>query len=290
MKKKIVSPIRKVVKKSKVATPPQPVQEESVEEVIEVQEVVEEKFKDFREYLNVFEFDCILPGSQEHIKFKPLTVGALKRVLAHEGDTGNAEVITSMFDDIFDVCVLNKGFDPKGMLIFDRYALILEIRKKTKGEKSEFETKCPKCKGQSVQSIDYEDIKQLPVPEDIDYIVRLTDELSVSMQYITRADELLVFDIARKNNKGMTQNQKEAEVSLFLEALSVDKIITPQGPQDDVTVFDKKYLLEQLPQPLYEKIGEWHEKYKFGPQLEINIKCPHCEYEMEENVSELSFF
>ncbi len=280
-KRKIVSPIKKVNKED-VEQPQSQVQEE-------VQENVEE-FKDFRDYLNVFEFNCILPGSQENIRFKPLTVAALKKVLAYEGDTSNAEVITSMFDDIFKTCVLNSDFDPHDLLIFDRYQLLLEIRKKTKGEKTEFEFNCPKCKSQSIQKVDYEDIETLPVPKEIDYIIPLTDQLSISMRYLTRRDELRVFKIVNDNTKGMKPNQKEGESALFLEAMAVDQIITPQGPQEGIDIYDKKFLLEELPQPLYEKVGEWHEKYKFGPQLEIKIKCPHCEHKIEQNISDQNFF
>jgi Zn finger protein HypA/HybF involved in hydrogenase expression len=281
MVKKRVSPIQKV---KKVATPPQP---EILEEVVEERT---EGFKDFRDYLNVFEFNCILPGSGQHIKFKPITVAALKKVLSYDGDTGNAEVITAMFDDLFRVCVLNDDFDPHDLLVFDRYTLLLEIRKKTKGEKSEFEFSCPKCKSQSVQEIDYDDIPILPVPDEIDYIVNLTPDIDVSMKYITRADELEVFDIVKHNTKGMTENEREAESALFMEAMAINEIITPQGVQEGVNIFDKKYLLEQLPQPLYDKIGNWHEENKFGPDLEIKIKCPHCKEEMEQTITNLNFF
>jgi hypothetical protein len=282
--RKIVSPIKKVSKK---AAPPQP---EVVEEVEYVEEQPTQQFKDFKEYLNVFEFDCILPGSGKRIRFKPMTVKALKRMLTREDENTSAEAYTEMFDELFRNSVLNENFDPHELLVFDRYVLLLEIRKKTKGEKSEVTVTCGKCKGQSVQSIDFEDIEILPVPDNIDYTIPITSDLSITMKYLTRADELVVFQIANEETKGMKQLQKETETAIWMDAAAVDEIVTPQGPQPGITIYDKKYLLENLPQPLYAEIQGWHERYKFGPELEIKLKCPHCKHELQEDVTDLNFF
>ena len=117
----------------------------------------------------------------------------------------------------------------------------------------------------------------------------MTNDLSVNMKYITRRDELAIFKIVN-GLKDLNKNQREAEAAIFLEASAIDEIITPQGPQDNISIYDKKYLLENLPQPLYQKIQKWHEENKFGPELEINLKCPHCEYNTVENVSNFDFF
>jgi hypothetical protein len=294
-KRKIVSPIKKV--NNKVA--PQEMQyvenEEHVEEYAEEYADVEveqpqQQFKDFKEYLNVFEFSCILPGSGKRIRYKPMTVKALKSMLTQEGDISSAQAFTEMFDKLFDHCVLNENFDPINLFIYDRYVLLFEIRKHTKGETSEFTMTCPECKGQSIQKINFEDIEILPVPDNVDYVVSLTDELSVTMKYLTRKDELYVFEIANEECKGMGATEKETDTVVWMLAASIDDIITPQGPQPGVTIYDKKYLLENLPQPLYRKIQTWHEENKFGPNMTVKVKCPHCKNEAEQDVTDLDFF
>ena len=240
--------------------------------------------------MNVFEFSCILPGSGKRIRYKPMTVKALKSMLTQEGDISSAEAFTEMFDKLFNHCVLNEDFDPTNLFVFDRYVLLFEIRKHTKGETSEFQLKCPECKSQSVQKIDFEDIEILPVPDNIDYTVRLTEDLSVTMKYLTRADELMVFEIANEECRGMSATEKETDTVIWTTAASIDEIVTPQGPQPGITLYDKKYLLENLPQPLYREVQEWHDKYKFGPDLQVKIKCPHCKHEAKQDVTNLDFF
>ena len=93
-------------------------------------------FKDFRDYLNVFEFDIILPGSGERLKIKPLTIGGIKQILTYDIDTLTPSMLTDMFDKIISQSVITKGFDPSELYLQDRYYLVLEIRKKTKGESS----------------------------------------------------------------------------------------------------------------------------------------------------------
>ena len=107
--------------------------------------------RDFKDYLNVFEFKTFLPGVEEEIIFKPLTIGTIKQIASYSEDEPDAGTLTNMFDEIFKKSVVSENFDPLEIYLQDRYFLILEIRKKTKGETIKYTLTCPKCKSQSPQ-------------------------------------------------------------------------------------------------------------------------------------------
>ena len=271
--KKVVAKVQKPILK------PKPVAED-----------VTQRQTSFRDYLNVFEFDYKLPGSGEKLKFKPITIGALKGFLTLEGEADPIQ-ITGMFDKLFSETVLTPDFDPGTMYIYDRYALLLEIRKKTKGETNQFEMTCPECKGQSVQTIDFAKIISKKMKPDIEHIVELTEHLSVKLRFLTRDLELEVYEVAGqiKKEEQLTDAQADTELSLLLEAQTIEDIITPEGPEKlDFPLFDKKFLLENIPQPLYGKINKWHEDNHFGPDLTIEVKCSHCDFKVSEEITDLN--
>lgn len=250
------------------------------------------KAKDFKEYLNVFEFSTTLPGSKEEIRFKPLTVGGLKRMLTNNSEEVNPIILTDIFDKMFKEYILNEDFDPEDLYLKDREFLILEMRKKSKGEKNRFQYTCPKCKSQSPQILDFDKIPILEIDMDnVNYIVDLTDELSVKMQFLTRKLEREIYElwpaiVEEFNNP----NEQEAELALYLQAQAIDEIITPDGPQKDITLYDKKYLIENIPSDLYDNISEWSQENNFGPQLEIEVECPHCKHIEKHDFTSLDFF
>ena len=273
--RKVVSKVQRIDRNKK------PVQKEPV---------VKPEVKDFKNYLNVFNFITRLPGSGKAVKFKPMSIGTLKSFLTVSEDEYDPITMTEMLDQIFENCVINEDFDPNEMYVNDRYALLLEIRKKTKGETNQITITCPECKGQSVQTIDFEKIEVKEMPKNVNHIVKITDELSIEMDYETRQDELIAFDFFNELKKDLKKEQWDTELNLCVLAQTIKEIITPDGPQEDITINDKKYLIENIPQPLYQKITKWHEENAFGPDLTVEIKCPHCNFTKKEDITDLNFF
>ena len=251
------------------------------------------KTSNFKDYLNVFEFEAVLPGSGQKIKFKPLTIGNIKQIASYSEEKPTAATLTNMFDEIFKNSVISDGFDPLDIYLQDRYFLILEIRKKTKGEVIEYTMTCPECKSQSQQKVNFERIPVKPKRDDIDYDVSITEELTIKLRHLIRREEKEIYELWSDFKKaGQYKNDTEADLDLaiLLEAQSIESIITPDGQQDNITIIDKKYLLENIPQPLYKKVAEWYDEYDFGPELTIKVKCPHCEFESQQDITNTDFF
>ena len=91
----------------------------------------------FLQHVNVYDFTCELPGSKQTVQFKPVTTGQIKKLLSYENET-NYVVQEQALDDLISSSVLSDGFDIGELFIYDRLFLLLEIRKKTKGEILEF--------------------------------------------------------------------------------------------------------------------------------------------------------
>lgn len=108
----------------------------------------------FRDYVNMFEFETELPGSGDKITFKPVTTGQIKRLLLYETSSEN-DSIEEALDELITECVVDpKDFDVKKLYLQDRFYLLVDIRKATRGATYNFQTTCASCSSQTQQILD----------------------------------------------------------------------------------------------------------------------------------------
>lgn len=114
----------------------------------------------FKKYVNSFVFETELPGAGIEISFKPVTTGQIKKLLLYE-TTDDPIAIESALDDLIEECVIKpEGFNVKDLYIQDRFYLLVEIRKATRGASYSFATACASCGSQTQQVIN---LSNLPV-------------------------------------------------------------------------------------------------------------------------------
>lgn len=112
----------------------------------------------FRNYINTYVFDTQLPGSGLEVSFKPVTTGQLKRLLLYE-TTEDPLSMEQALDDMIEECVIKpEGFNVKDLYIQDRFFLLIEIRKATRGATYNFQTICTSCGSQTQQAINLSDL------------------------------------------------------------------------------------------------------------------------------------
>jgi len=128
----------------------------------------EEKPK-FYDFVNVYDFECELPGSKQVVKFKPVSTGQIKKLLTYENET-NYVIQEQALDDLISSSVLSEGFDIMELYIYDRLFLLIEIRKKTKGEIIEFQIKCPECDSQSLNRVDLNELELAKLDAELNTI------------------------------------------------------------------------------------------------------------------------
>jgi len=242
----------------------------------------------FYDRVNVYEFTCELPGNKQEVKFKPVNTGLLKKLLTYENET-NIIIQEQALDDLISSSVLSEDFNIDELYLEDRFYLLVELRKKGKGEVLEFSLTCPQCKSQTLNRIDLDKMPVKPLDEKADMVVNLRNDIKVHLRRLKRKDQKEIKPGMIPDN--LSDFQKQAEVQILYHACAIDKVETPDGIDDNLTIRDKQYLIENIPTDDYDKIKDAIEKLSFGIDLSYNIKCRKCNFEYQTLVPvENNFF
>ncbi len=246
---------------------------------------------DFKQFLNVFEFETILPGSGEKIKFKPMTTGQLKKLLSYEKNQ-NLKIIEDVVDNLISECVLTKNFDINDLYLQDRFYLLIKLREKTKGSNYEITWTCPKCNSQILSIIDISKLNVKNKKTDINDIIKVTNELSVKVDIIKRKDQKEIIKYVEQKNKKMSDERKNIEINILSYASSIKSIITPNGEINDVSLKDKIYIIEKSPTSFFDDLRKWHDENDFGIDFTTTLKCneEECDYEGKMDIPTDTFF
>lgn len=242
----------------------------------------------FKQYLNVYEFQTVLPGSGEIIKFKPITTGNLKKLLVYENED-NDIVIENALDELISSSVQNEDFDIKNLFLQDRFFLLLELRKKTKGNMYKFTYTCDKCRSQTVQNIDLDKLPTKGTYSESEDNIQLATDISVKLRHVTRKDQVEAFSHVKEDKK-MSPLQRATEMALFTHAAGIKSITTPDGTEEDVSIVDRKYLLENISTGSYDGIKEWYDNNDFGVDFTFKIVCGNCDNDHKFDIPLHNFF
>lgn len=237
----------------------------------------------FHNFINVYEFSCILPGSKGEVKFKPVVPGDIKKLLVYENET-NYVVQERALDDLISSSVISEGFDINEQFIYDKLFLLMEIRKKTKSEVLEYEIKCPECNSQSMNRVDLNKLENIPLESTENKIVTLSEQIKVHLRHIKRKHQKE--DIKPQMfPKIMTESQQGYMYQVAFHACAIDKIETPNGIDENIPMKDRIYFVENIPMNFMETLKKEIDDMAFGWKLENKVKCVHCGFERVEEVS-----
>lgn len=229
----------------------------------------------FRNILNVYSFTCELPGTGEEVEFKPLTTGQLKRLLTYENEK-NPLIQENAIDEIINSAIITDGISSERMFLEDRFYFLIQVRKKSKGEVIEFTNDCSECKSQSLIRLDLGDLPVIKKNEDELNELDLNNGIKVKLKHITRGEQK---QINPRVLKGLSETQMGAEMQLFTTALGIESVTTEDfGEETELTLDDKKYLIENIPTNEYQKILDWGEDNFFGVKFNTQFSCVHCRH------------
>lgn len=263
----------------------------------------------------MYEFESVLPGSGEIVKYKPITTGQIKKLLIYE-NAEDSEVIERALDEVIEGCIVTEDFDIDGLYLQDRFFLLLELRKVTKGNMYQFQSMCPSCSSQSLQTVD---LQKLPVTilkrpkasvpkvgpkgrkgvivevkkeePTLDWnVVKINDNIAVRLSPITRGMQIAATDIMKENFADAPISEKAVNLSGIIFALTIQEVITPEGVEKDLSLEDRIYLVDNLTQMEMEKIPAWFDKHNFGVEFSIDIVCPQCNAKSKRDVPLEDFF
>ena len=241
---------------------------------------------DLRSYINVYEFTTILPGTGREIKFKPITTNHIKKLLVYENET-DPTIIETIMDELIMSSVITEDFNLDDLYLQDRYFLLLELRKKSKGSKYNTKYICDKCGSQNLVIIDLNDLT-IKNRIDGDNIVKISDGLILYLKHITRGKQKEAYKTVSKNE--MSDLQYLSELGILTFAIGIQKIEAPNSIFENISLEDRKYFLENIKLEDYEKIREWYNNNDFGPELTKTIKCNGCDKEETIDIPIGDFF
>lgn len=238
----------------------------------------------FKDYLNVYSFDCTLPGSGEKVEFKPLTTKEIKKLLVYENDDDYSKV-EEMLDQVINSSVLNENFDVDNLYLQDRFSLLLEIRKKTKGENYEFTYPCPKCKSQNYISQNLDNLPIKTLDENVDNEIKLTDDISINVWHLTRKEEKEALEKVDKKSP-----DKNSFYHLNILTQTIKAVSSPDGKEEDLSYEDKEYIIDNINTDNLKKISDWFDENKFGVDFVIEKKCKQCGHSEKSMIPLENFF
>lgn len=235
--------------------------------------------KGFKNYLNVYEFDHTLPGSGKKIKFKPFTTQQMKKLLIYEDET-DINVISNVLDELIKSAVTTEDFDTDELYIRDRFSLLIEIRKKTKGESYKFQFDCPKCKSQILQVVDLDslEVKNRNVENGT---INIANNVTIEIEHIKRKDEK---EALNNIQEGLKESEKEIEYNLNVLSSCIKSINTPDGKDESLSFEDKRFIIDNSPQSVLDDIGEWFVENWFGIDFTFSMECRNCDYKAKETI------
>ena len=241
----------------------------------------------FYDHVNVYDFDCKLPGSEQDVKFKPVTTGQLKKLLTYENEK-DLIIQEQALDDMILSSVLSEDFNIDELYLEDRFYLLVELRKKTKGEVLEFSFTCPQCKSQSINRVDLNKLPIKPLDKK-ETIVDLGHGIKVYLRRVKRKHQKEIK--SSMIHQHLSEMQKQAEVQILFHSCAIDKIETSDGLDENLKLVDKQYLIENIPTGDYDKIRKGIDEMAFGLDLRYTTKCRQCNFEAETIVPvENNFF
>ena len=235
----------------------------------------------FKDYLNVYEFSCTLPGTKQEVKYKPLTTGQIKKLLVNENEE-NPIVIENIFDELISSSVVNEDFNIDDIYVQDRSYLLIEIRKNSKGDQMSFQFKCPKCESQNLNYFDFNslDIKQ---KENEEYgCVEISDDVKIYIDFITRGEQKESYNLIETGSLEKIRN----DMSINSLAATIKKIESPDGIEE-IDIKDKLWIVDSLTIDNLEKMKKWFDENNFGIDMEINMTCNNCGH--SEKRSDIEF-
>jgi len=237
-----------------------------------------------------------IPSTGRKVKFKPVTVGQLKKLTAY-GESTDLKMQEQILDDLISSCIIDEDFSTDDLIIQERIDILIDMRRQSIDNMYEFTARCPKCKAQNIQKIDLNDLEFVSY-NDVkkEELIDINDNIRVKVSHIKRGEQKEAFKSVNTRNK--TETEALADLGFVTTAASIKEIQVREDKksefvvQDNISIQDKIFLLEGLNSKIYSKISNWQEDNEFGIKLVYNVKCVNgeCDYSEEVRLPMANFF
>ena len=244
------------------------------------------KAVDIKGLLDTYEFPYTLPGSGEELLIKPITTGQMKRILVYE-DEVDPYIVEEALDKLISSCVVNEDFDIDKLYLQDRFSLMLELRRVTKGDMYEFQYKCPKCRVQNLDSIKISELPVKPLDRG-ENVITINDKLKFELDFPTRGGQKIAVERARQKNLSNIELAVEAQTGTYASA--VTKVHAEEEVLENVSLEDKIFILDNIISDVFDQFTNWFSDKEFGVEFAKDMKCFSCGHEQKMDIPLSDFF
>jgi hypothetical protein len=92
------------------------------------------------------------------------------------------------------------------------------------------------------------------------------------------------------NDEEVSEIQRTLEITTFLYALSIVSITTPNGTDENLSLEDRIFFLDNIQQSEQELITSWFDKNDFGIDFSFDVVCNQCKNAETKAVPVENFF
>ena len=231
----------------------------------------------------------LLSNKNEEISFRPIKTKDQKKLIVEGQET------TSELQDFFvlikllDCCLIKNSVEIEKMLVEDFFWLLINLRKKSLGEKVELFGNCLHCGGKKnplVIDLD-KDMK-------VDYLGEIKNnviEISPSLKFVLKFDTVMdMVNVLTEISAGEEKKEREEDseevyshVELSLAAM-IESVELDGEIIDLDTLQDKMKLVSELSSFQLEKFTDFIKDNPFGLKIKKKYKCRKCKKSNEVDI------
>jgi hypothetical protein len=217
-------------------------------------------------------YDMIVPSTGESITYRPYVVKE-EKILLIAMESQNETAIENAVQDIIKACV-ESPINMKELTNFDVEYMFVTLRSKSVGEGIRINPPCQHCEAKNEVKIDLEKVKIANLHDDVDKLIKLTDDISIDLKWAKVDDKLSEED-----------KKTETDTIINMIAKSIETIYSGEEifAAKDSTKKELVEFVESLNNDQFSKIIEVLGK---APYLsyDVKFKCKECN---KDNVIEL---
>ncbi len=224
------------------------------------------------------EYTLTIPSTGQEIKYRPYLVKE-EKVLMMAAESQDEKQIFNAIINTLKACIKD-NINENHLAIFDVEYMFTQIRSKSTGEVIKLQPKCDSCEKENYAAIKLDDIK-VKIPEDLNDVIKLTDNISVKMRWPSYKDVV----------SGDYKADQQIKSTFALMGKCIDTIVTDeeQISMIDVPENETQEFIEEMTSDQFAKISAYVEKM---PRLkhDIEFNCTSCNKENKLTLEGLQAF
>ena len=270
------------------ATPAATTNQESIDKVAKAMDnaeipahmltqMVDDEFQAITDTIELPSKGVFYPNKQTHIKIKHLTA-------EDENILTSPELIRSgkVLDVLLDNAIVDNSLAAEDMLVGDRNAALLYLRKEGYGDDYEVKMTCPKCSEEFrdtvlISELKYKSLEKMPDESGLFSVVLPKTKWAVKFRLLNGKDEAFLTKKAEVPKK----TKKNVSYSQLLTERYVLQIMSINGNSDKLQI---KKAVTNMPIGDSLFLREYIRTVEPGIDMESNFTCKHCGETFEDTV------